>query len=226
MAKIRVLIADDHAILREGLRALLRPAEDIEVVGEAADGGEAVEKAMALKPEIILMDVNMPGLGGLEATLELKKRGSDAKVVVLTQYEEPEYVQRFLKAGVSGYLLKKAAGSELAAAIRAASKGGLVLDPSIAREAFGGGSGASSAPGGGTGGAGADGSDPYESLTDREKQVLKLVAEGRSNKEVAEELGISVKTAMTHREHLMEKLGAHSRTDLVRFAIKRGVIQV
>lgn len=225
MAKIRVLIADDHAILREGLRALLSPAEDIEVVGEAADGGEAVEKAMALRPEIILMDVNMPGLGGLEATLELKKRGSDAKVVVLTQYEEPEYVQRFLKAGVSGYLLKKAAGSELAAAIRAASKGGLVLDPSIAREAFGGGPGAP-VPGVGAGGALADGADPYESLTDREKQVLKLVAEGRSNKEVAEELGISVKTAMTHREHLMEKLGAHSRTDLVRFAIKRGVIQV
>jgi DNA-binding NarL/FixJ family response regulator len=224
VAKIRVLIADDHAILREGLRALLRPADDIEVVGEAADGGEAVEKAMALKPEIILMDVNMPGLGGLEATLELKKRGSDAKVVVLTQYEEPEYVRRFLKAGVSGYLLKKAAGSELAAAIRAASRGGLVLDPSIAREAFGGGTSVPSASRADAAGAG--GGDPYESLTDREKQVLKLVAEGRSNKEVAEELGISVKTAMTHREHLMEKLGAHSRTDLVRFAIKRGVIQV
>ena len=136
MAKIRVLLADDHAILREGLRALLRPADDIEVVGEAGDGGQAVEKAMALRPDVILMDVNMPGLGGLEATLELKKRGNEAKILVLTQYEEPEYVQRFLKAGVSGYLLKKAAGSELAAAIRAAQKGGLVLDPSIAREAF------------------------------------------------------------------------------------------
>ena len=224
MAKIRVLIADDHAILREGLRALLRPADDIEVVGEAGNGGEAVEKAMALRPDVILMDVNMPGLGGLEATLELKKRGNEAKILVLTQYEEPEYVQRFLKAGVSGYLLKKAAGSELAAAIRAAQKGGLVLDPSIAREAFR--TEPTASPSHGAAPAGGEGADPYEALTDREKQVLKLVAEGKSNKEVAAELGISVKTAMTHRENLMEKLGAHRRTDLIRFAIKRGVIQV
>ena len=224
MAKIRVLLADDHAILREGLRALLRPADDIEVVGEAGDGGQAVEKAMALRPDVILMDVNMPGLGGLEATLELKKRGNEAKILVLTQYEEPEYVQRFLKAGVSGYLLKKAAGSELAAAIRAAQKGGLVLDPSIAREAFR--TEPASSASHGPAPAGGEAADPYEALTDREKQVLKLVAEGKSNKEVAAELGISVKTAMTHRENLMEKLGAHSRTDLIRFAIKRGVIQV
>ena len=158
----------------------------------------------------------MPGLGGLEATLQIRKEMPDIKVLVLTQYEDREYVRRFLKLGVSGYVLKKAAGAELVAAVRAASKGGLVLDPEIAREAIH----ESEEP------AAAPAADPYESLTDREKQVLKLVAEGRSNKEVAELLDISVKTAMSHREHVMEKLGLHSRTDLIRFALRMGVIRV
>ncbi len=218
MPKIRVLIADDHAILREGIGALLKLADDIEVVGEAADGRQAVEKCQQLDPDVVLMDIAMPGLGGLEATLELKKLGSRAKVLVLTQYEDREYITRFLKIGVAGYVLKKAAGSELAAAIRAVQRGGLVLDPEVARIAMQDSS--SSEPGG------EPAPDPYETLTDREKQVLKLVAEGRSNKEVAEVLGISVKTAMSHREKMMEKLNVHGRTDLIRFAIKIGVIRV
>lgn len=215
MSKIRVLIADDHAIVREGIRALLATAGDIEVAGEAADGAEAVEACRRLRPDLVLMDIAMPGLGGLEATLEIKKSLPDVKILVLTQYEDREYVRRFLKLGISGYVLKKAAASDLVAAIRAASRGGLVLDPDVAREVVG----APAAP------ANAD-TDPYETLTDREKQVLKLIAEGHSTKEIAELLDISVKTAMSHREHLMAKLDLHSRTEVIRFALRKGIIRV
>jgi DNA-binding NarL/FixJ family response regulator len=215
VSKIRVLIADDHAILREGIRALLNLADDIEVVGEAVDGRQAVEQARTLQPDVVLMDIAMPGLGGLEATLEMKKEGLRSRVLILSQYEDREYVHRLLKAGVSGYLLKKSAGAELANSIRAVARGGLVLDPEIARTAMA--DAGPSAPAQ---------TDPYETLTDREKQVLKLVAEGLSNKDVAEVLGISVKTAMSHREKVMEKLQLHNRTELVRFALKRGVIRV
>jgi DNA-binding NarL/FixJ family response regulator len=215
MSKIRVLIADDHAIVREGVRALLALSDDIVVVGEAADGREAIDAARRLRPDIILLDIAMPGLGGLEATVEIRKENPDARILVLSQYDDREYVRRFLKLGVSGYVLKKAAGSALTAAIRAAHLGGLVLDPEVAREAVRD----ESAEAGGRGDA-----DPYEGLTDREKQVLKLVAEGRTNKEVAEMLAISVKTAMSHREHMMEKLDLHSRTELIKFALRKGVI--
>ena len=216
MAEIHVVIADDHAIVRDGIRALLAVAEDIEVVGEAADGAEAIEACRRLRPDLVVMDIAMPGLGGLEATLQIRKELPDVKVLVLTQYEDREYIRRFLKLGVAGYVLKKRAGAELVAAVRAAARGGLVLDPDVAREAMRerNGSAASRA------------ADPYDSLTDREKQVLKLVAEGRSNKEVAELLDISVKTAMSHRERIMEKLDLHSRTDLIRFALRQGVIRV
>jgi len=215
VSAIRVLLADDHAILREGVRALLAPHADVEVVGEACNGREAIDAVERLDPDVVVMDIAMPGLGGIEATIELKKLGRRAKVLILSQYEDREYVRRLLKIGVSGYILKKSAGAELVNAIRAVHRGGLVLDPEVARVAME--EGSSTAPGG---------SDPYETLTDREKQVLKLVAEGGSNKEVAETLGISVKTAMSHREKVMEKLGVHNRTELVRFAIKRGVIRV
>lgn len=217
MSKIRVLIADDHAILREGVRALLNLSEDIEVVGEAADGQEAVEQCRRLDPHVILMDIAMPGLGGLEATLEIRKGNPRTKILVLTQYEDREYIRRFLKAGVSGYVLKKAAGSELTAAIRATHRGGLVLDPTVAREAM---------EEYGARPTTEESADPYETLTDREKQVLKLVAEGRSNKEVAAVLDISVKTAMSHRERVMGKLDLHSRTDLIKFALRKGIIRV
>ena len=213
--KIRVLIVDDHAILREGVRALLQLQPDLEVAGEASNGTEAIEAVARLDPDVVLMDIAMPGLGGIEAALELRKQGRRAKILILSQYEDREYVRRLLKAGVSGYVLKKSAGAELANAIRAVHRGGLVLDPEVARTAM-----AEANP------AAPGAADPYDVLTDREKQVLKLVAEGKSNKEVAEVLGISVKTAMSHREHVMEKLGVHNRTELVRFAIKKGVIRV
>jgi DNA-binding NarL/FixJ family response regulator len=212
--KTRILIADDHAIVREGVRALLGAAGDMDVVGEAAGGQEAIDLAVSLEPDLILMDIAMPGLGGLEATLEIRKRVPRAKIIVLSQYGDPEYVRRFVKAGVSGYVLKNAAGADLVAAVRAVLRGGLVLDPEIARDAL---------QDSGTGAA--DGPDAYDTLTDREKQVLKLVAEGHSNKDVAEMLTISVKTAMSHREHVMTKLGVHNRTELIRFALRAGVIR-
>ena len=216
MAKIRVLLADDHAIVREGVKALLNLADDMEVVGEAADGREAIERAVELEPDVAVMDIAMPGLGGLEATLEIRKRCPRTRILVLSQYDDREYVRRFLKVGVSGYVLKKSAGADLTAAIRSVFRGGLVLDPDVAREAMREHDG--TAEGGGA--------DPYEALTDREKQVLKLVADGKSNKEVADLLGISVKTAMSHREHIMQKLDLHSRTELIRFALQQGVIRI
>jgi two-component system response regulator NreC len=216
MPKIRVLIADDHALVRDGIKALLRLTEDIEVIGEATDGRQAIDQCRELKPDVVLMDIAMPGLGGLEATLELKREAPKTRVLVLTQYDDPEYVRRFLKIGVAGYVLKRMLGSDLASAIRSAAQGGLVLDPQVAMEAV------QRAPKH----AGDEIEDLYETLTDREKQVLRLVALGSSNKEVADSLRISVKTAMTHREHLMEKLNLRNRTELIKFAIKKGVIQV
>jgi DNA-binding NarL/FixJ family response regulator len=212
MAEIRVVIADDHRILREGVRALLAGCSDIEVVGEAEDGRRAIDLCTALDPDVLLMDIAMPGLGGLEATLQLRRERPKVKVLILTQYEDQEYVRRFLKAGVSGFVLKSAAGAALVEAIRAVHRGGLVLAPEVAREAFDGAAQPSGKP------------NPYEGLTDREKQVFKLIAEGRSSKEVAQLLDISVKTAMTHREHLMSKLQVHNRSELVRLALKLGVL--
>ena len=217
MNAIRVLIVDDHALVREGIRALLSRADDMTVVGEAGGGRDAIALARSLTPDVILMDIAMPDLGGLEATVEIRKDCPDARIIVLTQYGDREYVHRFLRAGVAGYVLKKAAGADLVSAIRSVYRGGLVLDPEVARDAVTG----DSAPPAAIAGE----AEPYERLTDREKQVLKLVAEGRSNKEVASLLGISVKTAMSHREHVMDKLDVHSRTDLIKFALRCGVIR-
>ncbi len=216
MPKIRVLIADDHALVRDGIKALLSLTSDIEVIGEATDGRQAIDRCRELKPDVVLMDIAMPGLGGLEATMELKHTAPDTRVLVLTQYDDPEYVRRFLKIGIAGYVLKRMLGSDLASAIRSAAQGGLVLDPKVAMVAM------QTAPRQ----AGAEAEDLYETLTDREKQVLRLVALGQSNKEVADSLRISVKTAMTHREHLMEKLSLRNRTELIKFAIRKGVIRV
>lgn len=217
MDKVRVLIADDHTIVREGVRALLALYPDIEVVGEAADGKEAIDRTVEMCPDVVLMDIAMPGLGGLEATLEIRKLRPDARILVLTQHENKEYVQRFLKAGASGYVLKKAAGTELVSAIRMVRQGGVYLQgpvaSSVVMESL-------------TPGQPEDGAASYDSLSDREKQVLKLLAEGQSNKEIADLLCLSIKTVMAHRANIMEKLGIHSRVELVKYAIRRGLIQV
>jgi len=213
--KIRVLIADDHALVREGIVAFLKCTEDIEVVAEAADGLEAIEKALKFRPDIILMDISMPKLGGLEATVEIKKTDPSIKILVLTQYDDKEYISRFLKAGVSGYLLKRAVGSDLVSAIRAVREGDTYLYPAVASKVVNNFLGKEIM----------SGEDGYDGLTDREKQVLKLVAEGHSHKEVADMLKISTKTVVVHQTNILEKLGLNNRSELIRFALSRGIIQ-
>ncbi len=218
MPKIRVLIADDHSLVREGIAAFLRLCDDIEVVGEASDGIEAIERARKARPDIVLMDIGMPKLGGLEATVELRKTDPAIKIIVLTQYDDREYISRFLKAGVSGYMLKKAVGSELVNAIRAVNRGEFYLFSSIASEVVDGYLGKHKKA--------VEGEDLYEKLTDREKQVLKLIAEGHSHKEIATLLNISAKTVIAHQTNISEKLDMHSRTALVKFAISKGIIKL
>jgi DNA-binding NarL/FixJ family response regulator len=215
MPPTKVLIADDHTLVREGLAALLNLYDDVVVVGEACDGIEAIEKAESLRPDVIMMDIAMPGLGGLEATTEIKKRHPDIKVLVLSQYDDKEYISRFLKAGASGYILKKAMGEELMRAVRAVAKGESYLYPSIAARVIEGYLDLSKQE-----------KDSYELLSDREKQVLKLIAEGLTHKEIASTLGISVKTAIAHQTNISEKLGIRSKAELIKFAIAKGIIKL
>jgi DNA-binding NarL/FixJ family response regulator len=216
MSKTRILVADDHALVREGIIALLKRYDDIEVLAEAADGKETIEKAIKLRPDIVLMDIAMPGLGGLEATMEIKKANPDIKILVLSQYDDKEYISRLLKAKVSGYILKHAVGTDLISAIRAVARGEFYLYSSIASSLV-------------------DNylskkevavEDPYERMTDREKQVLKLIAEGHTYKEIAVLLNISVKTVVAHYSNLQEKLGIRPRAALIKFAIQRRIIQI
>ena len=215
MAKIRILVADDHALVREGIIAILRLHGDLEVAAEAADGKEAIQKASKLKPDIVLMDIAMPGLGGLEATMEIKKSHPEIRILVLSQYDDKEYVNRLLKAGVSGYILKHAVGTDLIAAIRAVARGESYLYPAIA----------STLIDDYRNGKSASVDDPYERLTDREKQVLKLVAEGSTHKEIAGVLDISAKTVIAHYANIQEKLDIRSRALLIRFALQRGIVR-
>lgn len=215
MDHIRILIADDHAIMREGVRSLLEIHEDMEVIGEAGDGREAVAQVSELAPDIILLDISMPFMDGLEATRRIRKANPNTNVLVLTQHEAKEYVLSAVKAGAAGCISKKAVSSELVSAIRAIHRGGSFLHPSVARlliEDYL---------------QRTDGEiDPYERLTDREREVLQLVAEGRTNQEIADLLILSMKTVLGHRANIMEKLDIHSRTDLIKYAIRRGLISV
>lgn len=218
-SKIRVMLADDHTILRQGIRMLLEAQEDMEVVGEAVNGRDAVEKARVLHPKVILMDISMPELNGLEATRQVKRESPEIQVVILTMHESEEYLVQILQAGATGYVLKQAADRELIEAVRIASRGDTYLYPKIATRLV---------------------SDylrrvetnqpdehdaAYESLTAREREILKLIAEGHTNKEIAEILVVSVKTVENHRYSLMNKLNAHDRGELVKYAIRVGLIQ-
>ena len=216
MAPIRVVIADDHAILREGIKVLLQAQSDLVVVGEAEDGRQAVQRCQELRPDVVLMDIAMPGLGGYEATLEIRRLMPNIRVLVLTQYDNKEYVLRFLRAGAAGYLVKKAVATELVSAIRAVARGETYLHAAIAGavvEDY-------------LGGERPTEENVYDRLSEREKQVLKLIAEGSTNKEIASILDIAVKTVMAHRTNLMAKIGAHSRTDIFKFALRKGLIMV
>ncbi len=215
MSKIRVLIVDDHAMFRQGIRALLEAYDDVEIVGEATHGGEALEKTRELAPHVVLMDIGMPVMGGLEATRRIHRETPEVKVVVLTQYEDSEYVLSMLRAGAKGYIPKTATALELVSAIRTVYQGESFLYPSAATtliEEY-------------LTRAGGE-KDDYERLTDREREVLQLVAEGHTNREIADRLFISVKTVLRHRTNIMDKLGFSNRTELIKYAITRGLIQM
>ncbi len=220
MNKIKILLADDHAILRAGLRALLSAEPDCEVVGEAGDGAEALAVAQERLPDVILLDLSMPGLGGLEALRELKQRLPRAKVLVLTMHDDEGYLYQVLQAGASGYLLKRAADSELLAAIRAVHRGDTYLYPSLAKalvEDY-----LKLSAGGHLKGI-AD-KEAFDGLSPREREVLRLIAQGHTNQEIAGLLVVSVKTVETHKARITQKLGLRSRADLVRYALRKGLL--
>ncbi len=214
VSKIRVLIVDDHAILREGVRSLLALQKDIEVVGEAVDGAAALRLVPELNPDVVLMDIAMPGMDGIEATRRIKQTSPQTKVLVLTQHDNKEYIFSVLQAGASGYVLKRAGGAEVVTAIRGVYEEGAFLPPRVAKEVM---SHYVRPPA-------MEQSGPH--LTEREKQVLILVAEDKSNREIAEQLSLSVKTVMVHRANIMEKLGVHSRTELVKYALRQGLVSL
>ncbi len=214
MDKIRLLVADDHAIMRDGIRALLSLNDDIEIVGEASTGQEAVEKSAELNPDVIIMDIAMPGMDGLEATRRILKQNPKARILILTQHDDKEYVLSAIKAGSTGYLPKRALGSELVSAIRAVNRGDSFLYPSAASALIK--DYRSQAQDG----------DAYSQLTPREREILKLIAEGHTSREIADMLFISVKTVMGHRTKLMEKLNLHNRTELIKYAMRKGIVSL
>ena len=216
MNKIKVLIVDDHALVRDGIRALLSLVADVEVVGEAANGKEGLEKVKELSPDVVLMDLAMPVMSGLEATRRIHKEFPRTRVLVITQYDDSEYIYRFLKAGAAGYVLKKAVGSDLVSAVRALAQGKSFVDPAIADKVIKGYLEHPEATGDET---------LYDRLSDREKTVFKLIAEGYTSRQIADTLYLSIKTVMTHRANIMEKLGLHNRAELIKYAIRRGLIQ-
>ncbi len=213
MSIIRVLLAEDHTIVRKGLRALLDDEAGIEVVGEAEQGQQTIELVRRLLPDVVLMDITMPVLNGLEATRQIKKLFPQVKVLVLTVHLTEEYVYQTLQAGASGYVVKHAAVSELVQAIQTVYCGGTFLSPFLSRRPI----------------------ETYERraetkedkhgrLTDREREVLQLIAEGRTNREIAQLLHITVKTVEAHRAHVMDKLSLHSTAELTKYALRKGII--
>jgi DNA-binding NarL/FixJ family response regulator len=215
VAKMRILIVEDHEIVREGVRVMLNSQSDMEVVGEASDGRMALRMATEMKPDIVVMDISMPDMNGLQATEKLKQQYPDMKIVTLTRHTDLGFLQQILAAGASGYVLKQSASKELLRAIRAVATGGKHLDPAIASKVI-------------------DGFAPERpktqpghnvNLSDRESEVLRLIAVGYSNKEIAAQMEISVKTVEVHKANAMRKLEMRSRIDIVRYAVLQGWLQ-
>ncbi len=215
MSKIRVLIVDDHVIVREGLHALLEAQPDIEVVGEATDGEEAVNKTREVQPDIVLMDITMPGMNGLEATRHIRQHSPDVKILVLTMHEGDEYFFKMLDAGASGYFIKGGSSSELITALRVVWSGDVFLYPTMAKKLL-----SDYLQRVRTG----QDKESYDGLTNREREILKLIAEGHTNQKIADLLVIGLATVQTHRAHIMAKLGLRSPTELIKYAIRRGFI--
>ncbi len=214
MSKIKILIVDDHAILRDGVRALLGLDENLEIVGEACEGKDAVEKTDNLSPDVVVMDIGMPGMDGLEATRRITKNHPNSKVLVLTQHDNKEYVLSTVKSGAAGYIPKRALGSDLVNAIYAVHRGDSFLYPSAAAaliESYR---------------KQNEESEPYDTLTPREREILKLIAEGQTSKQIADALFISLKTVMGHRCKIMEKLDLHNRADLIKYAMRKGLVSI
>ncbi|MFC0332046.1 response regulator [Paenibacillus sepulcri] len=213
---IKIIIVDDHVMVRSGLRMLLSGKDDIEVIGEASEGDEGICKAVELRPDVVLMDLSMPsGKDGLTSAAELKSRLPDTAILILTMHDDDEYLFRAIHAGASGYVLKSAPHEELLGAIRAVSKGDAYLYPTATKRLMkeymdrmkrG------------------ESMDQFDTLTEREREVLALTAKGYANKDIAEQLFISVKTVETHKSNVMEKLGFKSRPELVKYALKKGLL--
>ena len=211
---MRILVADDHEIVRRGLRALLANRPEWQICAEATEGREAVEKARQSQPDVVILDIGMPGLNGLEAARQIRKVSPRSEVLILTMHESEQVVQEVLAAGARGYVLKSDAGRDLVAAVEALSRHKTFFTPSVTEMVLKT-----------YLGSGAEGEVPESSaLTPREREVIQLLAEGKGNKEVADILGISVRTAETHRTNIMRKLDCHSVSDLVRYAIRNSII--
>jgi two-component system response regulator NreC len=214
--KIHILLADDHTILRAGLKMMLNAQPDMEVIGEAQDGRQAINEALRHHPDVVLMDITMPDINGIEATRQIKRLLPEVKVLVLTMHENDEYVFQALRAGASGYIVKEAADTDLITALHVVQTGQFYLSPTaqsiivgdyLQRVHTG------------------EEKDSYSTLTEREREILKLVAEGFTNNQIAERLVISPKTVDTHRTHVMDKLNLHSRAELVKYAMRRGLLE-
>ncbi len=216
--RIRVLLVDDHAMFREGVRSLLEGEPDLEVVGEVEDGRQAVQTALDLAPDVVLMDITMPNLDGVEATRQIHSGNPEIKVLVLTMHDNEDVFFRSISAGASGYVLKRSGGLELMGAIRSTHEGNSYLSPLLAKALM--------SDYLQRGERSQDGPGQSRQLSAREQEILKLIAEGHSSREIAEMLDLSVKTVHNHRTRLMTKLDIHRNTDLVKYAIRLGMVQV
>ena len=216
MAALRILLADDHTLIRQGLRKLLEARPEWEVVAEAGDGRDAVRSALELRPNVAIIDIAMPRLNGIEATRQIVRRAPEVRVLVLSMYSDEAYITQVMQAGASGYLLKDSADTDLTQAVTAVAQGKSFFSPTIAKAML-------------------DDyvrqlaergiTDRYDALSEREREVFQLIAEGRSNKQIGELLYISVSTVETHRAHIMEKLDVHNAAEMVLYAVRKGVIR-